>query len=273
MIDVKKNFIIAIPGRLESSRLPNKLLLEIGGKSIITRVLENCIKAFQRKKIIFCTDSKTLSYKAEELGILSIITEKECQSGSERIASICKELIKKAHDINTNEDITDENIIKNTLVVNIQGDQPFLDPILLKEMINFCFKKKNIPLLTTPIYKLDHKEIHNPNVVKTLLNKQNQAIYFSRSAIPHIRGIPHKEWYKFYNYWGHVGIYGYRASVLSKWFNIPHSNLESLEKLEQLKLIEAGYNFLTFKIDGTSLSVDTEYQLEEARKIAESENS
>ena len=80
MTEIKKNFIIAIPGRLESSRLPNKLLLELRGKSIITRVLENCLKAFDKNKIIFCTDSETLSQKAKELKITSIITKKGCQS-------------------------------------------------------------------------------------------------------------------------------------------------------------------------------------------------
>ena len=94
MSDIRKNFIIAIPGRLESSRLPNKLLLELGGKSIITRVLENCLKAFERNRIIFCTDIEILSQKAEELKIQSIITKKGCQSGSERIATISEQLIK-----------------------------------------------------------------------------------------------------------------------------------------------------------------------------------
>ena len=97
MTEIRKKFIIAIPGRLESSRLPNKLLLELEGKSIITRVLENCLKAFERNRIIFCTDSEILSQKAEELKIHSIITKKECQSGSERIASICEQLIKRAN--------------------------------------------------------------------------------------------------------------------------------------------------------------------------------
>ena len=99
MTEFKKNFIIAIPGRIESSRLPNKLLLELDGKSIITRVFENCLKAFDRKKIVFCTDSKDLSLKAKELDIDSIMTKKECNSGSERIASIAKNLIKRGPNV------------------------------------------------------------------------------------------------------------------------------------------------------------------------------
>ena len=270
MNEIRKNFIIAVPGRLESSRLPNKLLLELGGKSIITRVLENCLKAFDKDKITFCTDSQTLSYKAKELKISSIITKKECQSGSERIASICEQLIKKANGINTNEKFIEEKIIKNTLIINIQGDQPFIDPLLLKKMVDFCLKKKNIPLLTTPIYKLEPKDIHNPNVVKTLLNKTNQAIYFSRSAIPHIRGIDEKNWFKYNTYYGHIGIYGYRADILLNWFNLGQSNLESCEKLEQLRLIDSGYKYETFLTKGQHLSIDTEKQYLEAKRILKS---
>ena len=266
MTELKKNFIIAIPGRLESSRLPNKLLLELDGKSIITRVLENCLKAFDSKKIVFCTDSKDLSFKAKELDIYSIMTKRDCKSGSERIASICEQLIKRANGINANEDFLEENIIKNTLILNVQGDQPFLDPLLLKKMIDFCFKNKNIPFLTTPIYKLDNKNIHNPNVVKTLLNKKNQAIYFSRSAIPHVRGVPEKDWYNYNTYYGHVGIYGYRADVLLNWSKLGTSNLENCEKLEQLKLIDCGYKYETFLTKDEHISIDTEEQFLEAKK-------
>ena len=244
MTNLNKNFIIAIPGRLESSRLPNKLLLELGGESIITHVLTNCLKAFDRNKIIFCTDSEPLSHKAKELKIQTIITKKECQSGREKI-------------------------IKNTLIINVQGDQPFIDPMLLKKMVNFCFKNDNIPSLTTPIYKLDKKDIHNPNVVKTLLNNKNQAIYFSRSAIPYIRGINEKNWYKYNTYYGHVGIYGYRSDILLNWFKFGQSNLENCEKLEQLRLIDSGYKYETFLTNGQHLSIDTEKQFLEAKKLME----
>ena len=267
MTEVRKNFIIAIPGRLESSRLPNKLILELGGKSIITRVLESCLKAFDRNKIIFCTDSEILSYKANELKIDSIITKKECQSGSERIASICEHLIKRANGINANEKFINEKIIKNTLIINVQGDQPFIDPKLLKKMIDFCFKNHKIPLLTTPIYKLNKKDIHNPNVVKILLNNKNQGIYFSRSAIPHVRGIDEKNWYKYNTYYGHIGIYGYRADILLKWFEFGKSNLENCEKLEQLRLIDSGYKYETFLTKGQHLSIDTKKQYFEAKKL------
>ena len=120
----------------------------------------------------------------------------------------------------------------------------------------------------TPIYKLKKEDIHNPNVVKTLISNEGKALYFSRSAIPHVRGIPPSSWHKYNSYWGHVGVYGYKASILSKWDSIPDSKLEKLESLVQLKLIDSGFEIDTFKTDSYTISVDTEEQLEEARAFA-----
>lgn len=142
----------------------------------------------------------------------------------------------------------------------MQGDQPFLDPKLIKEMINFCFKGKIIPPLTTPIYKLDPTNIHNPNVVKTLINNKRQAIYFSRSALPHCRDYDKKNWHDHYIYHGHVGIYGYRADILLKWPSLETSKLENCEKLEQLKFIDSGYVYETFLTNESHLSIDTREQ-------------
>ena len=139
--------------------------------------------------------------------------------------------------------------------------------MVLKKMIDFCFKNNNIPSLTTPIYKLDQKDIHNPNVVKTLINKKYQAIYFSRSAIPHVRGVNKEDWHKHNTYYGHVGIYGYRADILLNWFKLSQSNLENCEKLEQLRLIDSGYKYETFLTNGQYLSIDTEEQYLEAKKL------
>ena len=118
-------------------------------------------------------------------------------------------------------------------------------------MINKCMSMDSIPDVITPIYKLSKNNIHNPAVVKTLISNNDKIIYFSRSALPHIREAAIEDWHKHTDYWGHVGIYGYRADVLKKWFTYPFSKLEQLEKLEQLKLIEAGCIFDTFKIKGT----------------------
>ena len=264
MTNNKKKFIIVVPGRLESKRLPNKLLLEINGKSIIKRVLEKCLEASNNKNIVFCTDEKKLIKEAEKLNIKSFITDKSCSSGSERIASIIIKLIRLANNLPDEEKEIEKDMIKNTLIVNVQGDQPFIDPYLIKKMISYCFEKENLPLLTTPIYKLKTEEIHNPNIVKTLVNRKNRAIYFSRSAIPHVRGVKKENWHKHHTYYGHVGIYAYRADMLLNWFSLGFSDLENSEKLEQLKLIDSGYYYDTFLVEENHISIDTEKQYLEA---------
>jgi 3-deoxy-manno-octulosonate cytidylyltransferase (CMP-KDO synthetase) len=120
----------------------------------------------------------------------------------------------------------------------------------------------------TPVYRLGPEKVHNPNVVKTLVSADGRALYFSRSAIPHVRGVEPQDWPAHAPYWGHVGIYGYRASVLARWDQLPHSPLEEIEKLEQLRLLEAGIAIGTFPVEGESLSVDTAEQLEQARALA-----
>jgi 3-deoxy-manno-octulosonate cytidylyltransferase (CMP-KDO synthetase) len=117
------------------------------------------------------------------------------------------------------------------------------------------------------------ENVHNPNVVKTLLAADGRALYFSRSAIPHVRGVDPADWPDHTTYWGHVGIYGYRAAVLMRWNQLPHSPLEHIEKLEQLRLIEAGIQVGTFAVEGESLSVDTAEQLEQARLMAATEQA
>jgi len=131
-------------------------------------------------------------------------------------------------------------------------------------------RRHPIPEVLTPVYAMAAGKVHNPNVVKTLLAADGRALYFSRSALPHVRGVDPKEWPSHTTYWGHVGIYGYRADVLMRWNQLPHSPLEHLEKLEQLRLIESGIEIGTFPVEGESLSVDTAEQLEQARAKAAS---
>ena len=261
-----KKTIIAIPARVDSSRLPKKVLKDINGKPMLIRVLEQCKKVKIPAEIIICTDSELISELAKGIGINSYLTNKTCKSGSERIASIIAKLINDFWEKSEqNNSLTDNEKLKQTLVINVQADQPFLDPNVLSKMYEFFISQNQIPEVVTPIYKLHENDIHNTSVVKTLINNNGKAIYFSRTAIPFIRDIDKRDWYKHYNYWGHVGIYGYRADILSNWFNYPFSELEKSEKLEQLKLIDSGVEINTFEVKGDFLSVDTKEDLIRAR--------
>ena len=263
MGSVPKKIVVAVPARLESSRLPNKVLADIGGQPMVQRVLERCQQASGVDAVVLCTDSAELQLLAEDWGFPVLMTAKTCSSGSERIASVADALMALAWG---NQPVNP----CRTAVINVQGDQPFLDPKVIEAMVAEFQHLDPLPCVVTPIYTLSPEAVHNPNVVKALVSYDGRAIYFSRSAIPHVRDVNPRNWHHHTTYWGHVGMYGYRGDVLETWNELPTSSLENLERLEQLRLIEAGYRITTIRIEGTSLSVDTAEQLEQARRIAAS---
>ena len=252
--------VIAVPARLQSSRLPNKVLADIGGKPMIQRVLERCRESTAVDTVVLCTDSQELQQRASAWGFPVLMTAESCSSGSDRIASVADALMALAWGDTT-------PAAEQTAVINVQGDQPFIDPQVIDAMAAEFRRLDPVPSVVTPVYGLQPETVHNPNVVKTLLSHDGRALYFSRSAIPHVRDVDPSEWHRHTTYWGHVGMYGFRGDVLAGWNRLPASPLEDLERLEQLRLIEAGLTIATFEVQGTSLSVDTAEQLEQARAM------
>jgi 3-deoxy-manno-octulosonate cytidylyltransferase (CMP-KDO synthetase) len=252
--------VVAVPARLQSSRLPNKVLADIGGKPMIQRVLERCRESTEVDTVVLCTDSQELQQRAAGWGFPVLMTAESCSSGSDRIASVADALMALAWG-----DATPAP--EQTAVINVQGDQPFIDPQVFDAMAAEFRRLDPVPAVVTPVYGLKPETVHNPNVVKTLLAHDGRALYFSRSAIPHVRDVDPSEWHRHTTYWGHVGMYGFRGDVLAGWNRLPASPLEDLERLEQLRLIEAGLTMATFEVQGTSLSVDTAEQLEQARSM------
>jgi 3-deoxy-manno-octulosonate cytidylyltransferase (CMP-KDO synthetase) len=251
--------LVAVPARLQSSRLPNKVLADIGGKPMIQRVLERCRESSTVQAVVLCTDSPQLQQLAEGWGFPVLMTAASCSSGSERIASVAGQLMALAS--------KEDAVAEQTAVINVQGDQPFIDPAVIDAMVDEFRRLDPVPAVVTPVYRLKPETVHNPNVVKTLLAHDGRALYFSRSAIPHVRDVDPVDWHRHTTYWGHVGMYGFRGDVLASWDQLPTSPLEDLERLEQLRLIEAGHTIATFPVAGTSLSVDTAEQLEQARSM------
>ena len=252
--------VVAVPARLQSSRLPGKVLADIGGKSMIQRVLERSSQAAGVDAVVLCTDSDLVQQLALDWGFPVLMTSQNCTSGSERIASVADALMDLAWG---DQEVDSER----TAVINVQGDQPFLDPAVIEAMVAEFQRRDSPPEVVTPVYALSAATVHNPNVVKTVLAHDSRALYFSRSAIPHVRDVEPQDWHRYTTYWGHVGMYGFRGDVLAAWNQLPASPLEDLERLEQLRLIEAGYTIATFPVLGTSLSVDTAEQLEQARAM------
>lgn len=261
--------VVAVPARLESSRLPNKVLAEIGGKPMIQRVLEQCAKAVGPAAVVLCTDSSRLQHLAEGWGFPVLMTSAACSSGSQRISSVLDHLVARAWNEQPHQwnDAHHTKRLAGTAIINVQGDQPFLDPDVVTAMVDEFTRRDTPPAVVTPVYRLQPHSIHNPAVVKTLLAHDGRALYFSRSAIPHVRDVDPSVWHQYTDYWGHVGIYGFRGDVLAAWDQLPTSPLEDLERLEQLRLIESGYIISTFEVEGTSLSVDTAEQLQQAQNL------
>ena len=262
--------VVAVPARLASSRLPDKVLADIGGQPMIQRVLERCALARGPSAVVLCTDSEHLHDLALGWGYPVLMTSEACSSGSERIASVADQLVALAWGERADSWDAAQRLdrLRSTSVINVQGDQPFLDSAVVTQMAAEFERRDPVPAVVTPVYRLVSSSLHNPAVVKTLLAHDGRALYFSRSAIPHVRDVDPAEWHRHASYWGHVGMYGFRGDVLASWNQLPVSPLEDLERLEQLRLIEAGYTIATFPVEGTSLSVDTPEQLDEARQLA-----
>ena len=246
--------IVGVPARLNSSRLPKKILKDINGKPMLLRVLENCRKAKGIDYLISCTDTIEVVELIKKWGFNSILTGSSHTSGSERLNSIIDRLI------------PDKEDDKNTLVINVQSDLPYLDFKIIENMIEL-FRRYNNPPVLTPIYSLCKDEIFNPNVVKVVINNNDEALLFSRAAIPYLRDIPKEEWHEENNFWGHIGIYGFRGDILRKWKNYETSKLEKIEKLEQLRLIYSDVRIKCFKVLDPPLSVDTYDDLVVARSM------
>ena len=172
--------IVVIPARLESKRLPGKILADIEGKTMIQRVIESCLDAKLPQRVVLCTDNQKIADEVKRLNIEIFFTKQDCDSGSERISSVLHKIIPK-------------NNLSNILIINVQGDQPFLDSNILDLMCNEFHKKNPKPDVLTPIYKLSPNKIHDPNVVKTLVGHDKKALYFSRSALPYVRGVDKEE--------------------------------------------------------------------------------
>lgn len=257
-------FVVAVPARLDSARLPGKVMADIGGRPMLQRVLQRCALALRPSAVVLCTDSATLVEAAQGWGFPALLTPPECSSGSDRLASALEAIVAFA-----GED--GGSALADTVVLNVQGDQPFIDPAVIDAMAAEFERSTPPPEVLTPIYRLGPDKLHNPNVVKTLVSADGRALYFSRSALPHVRGVEPDQWHAHAPFWGHVGLYGYRADVLARWPALPPSPLETIEKLEQLRLLEGGIGIGTFVVDGDFLSVDTAEQLEQARVQAAGE--
>lgn len=232
-----------IPARFESTRFPGKTLIDIDGKSMIQHVYDNAKLAVSLDTVVVATDDQRIFDHVKSFGGEVLMTDKAHQTGTDR----CGEVIETLSKSENNFDV----------VINIQGDEPFLDSAQIESLIN-CFKKNSKTQIATLVKKIEQSdELFNPNVVKAVIDINNDAIYFSRSPIPFVRDAEQNHWLKKSNYLKHIGIYGYRSSVLMQLIKLEKTALEKSENLEQLRWIENGYIIKTNLTTGENTAIDT----------------
>lgn len=231
-----------IPSRFASTRFPGKPMTVIHGKTMINRVYEQAMSSKALDHLVVATDHETIRDHICALGGSVVMTSEKHRSGTER----CQEVVELLASKNQFFDV----------VVNIQGDEPYIDPIQIEQVVS-CFHQPGTVISTLIKTIASANELTSPDVVKVVADLQGKALFFSRSPIPHTRGKAIGEWLQNTIYYKHIGIYGYRPAILAQLVNLPVSPLESAESLEQLRWLENGFQVQTMITGIESISIDT----------------
>ena len=250
--------VIIIPARLDSSRLPRKTLLDIDGKSMIRRVYEQCLAVDVVDGVYIATDSSEIEEHCREFTDSVVMTSSMHESGTDRVAEAARD-------------------IECDYIINVQGDEPFIEPSLIGSVASVlsseCQMSSAMRRITTT------EELKDPNVVKVVTDAKGKALYFSRSIIPHHRD----DWHSLINhhdrvpkgllFYQHIGVYGYSKEFLLEYAQMECSYLERVERLEQLRVLEAGLSIQMVETEHESIGVDTLEDYHRAIEIAKGVDS
>ncbi len=230
-----------IPSRYASTRFPGKPLADIGGKTMIRRVYEQAIQALDH--VYVATDDDRIRDEVLSFGGKVVMTQTTHQSGTDR----CAEAVNLAEK---------ESGISFDLVLNVQGDEPFIEPRQLS-LVKSCFEDDHTEIATLVKVISTQEDMFNPNRPKVVINTKNEAIYFSRTPIPYVKAEKTGNWVHAHKFYMHIGLYGFKKDILMKITKLPQSSLELAESLEQLRWIENGYKISVRTTDYESFGVDT----------------
>lgn len=234
-------FLGVIPSRYASTRLEGKPLKDICGHTMVEWVYKRALKS-KLDGVVVATDDERIVDQVKSFGGNVILTRKDHINGTSRIAEVC-------------ETYTDYDVI-----VNIQGDEPLIEPDMINSIIDSFIEDNTIPMSTLKYKLTDMAEIENPNAVKVVTDKNDFAIYFSRSVIPYPRNLNMDNYYK------HVGIYGYKRDFVMEYAKMASTSLELSESLEQLRVLENGYKIKVLETPYKIIGVDTQEELERVRE-------
>jgi 3-deoxy-manno-octulosonate cytidylyltransferase (CMP-KDO synthetase) len=240
--------LVVIPARYGSTRLEAKPLADICGRPMVQRVYEGAAKAKHVDRVVVATDDDRIGSAVKSFGGEFVMTSPKHATGTDRVSEAAERF-------------------PHPWIINLQGDLPLIHPEMLDELVDRCLMEERASMGTLKREITREEELLSPHVVKVVTNRQGWALYFSRSPIPHLRDvraagfIPPKTFYK------HYGVYLYRRNYLFEFTRLPQGNLERLEKLEQLRAMEAGHSILVVETDRDSWEVDTPADLEKVREI------
>lgn len=228
-----------IPARFASTRFPGKPLVDIGGKTMIQRVYLQACQAKSLSKVIVATDDERIYNHVKSFGGQVTMTDSIHQSGTDRCAEVAT------------------NFQEMQAIINIQGDEPFIDPLQIDLVAERLQQNTaiNIATLAKKITQLD--QIFSTNIVKVVFNHTKTAHYFSRSPIPFLRGVEKEDWLANGNFYKHIGLYGYQRATLLEIAKLPVSHLEKSESLEQLRWLENGYKIGISLTEIETIGIDT----------------
>lgn len=235
---------VIIPARYGSTRFPGKPLVSINGRPMIQHVMERAGRAAGVVEVAVATDDERIAQAVRAFGGRAVMTPSDLRSGSDRVAAAAQEM----------------GLKDNDLVVNVQGDQPLLPPEVISQTAEPLLKDPGLGMATPVVAITRPEEVTDPNHVKVVLDRQGNALYFSRQPIPHPRdGAP-------VTFLKHLGVYVFRKSFLDSYAALPSGHLEELEKLEQLRVLEAGFRVRCVVTQFDSPEVD---RPEDAMRVAQ----
>ncbi len=233
-------FVVVIPARFASTRLPGKPLADLGGKPLLQHVWERARRAEGCSRVVIATDDDRIAAAVKAFGGEAAITSKTCASGTDRVAEVAQGL--------------DADV-----VVNVQGDEPFIEPSALGDLVS-AFRDPGVEMATLS-RPASREELPNPSVVKVVCDRRGDALYFSRLPIPFQRNGSAPE------VRAHVGVYAYRPPLLKKLASLAPTPLEKAEALEQLRALEHGHRIRVIPTSYTGFGIDTPEDLERARRL------
>lgn len=243
--------LVLIPARYASTRFPGKPLAMIGGKPMVQHVVEKA--AAVSENVYVATDDGRIYDCVIGFGGKAVMTSAEHRSGTDR----CYEAYRH---------VVEQTGKKYDVVVNIQGDEPFIQPEQVKALVA-CFEDDKVEIATLAKRFEQNADIFDPNKVKVVCSAKGTALYFSRSAIPFCRGIEKENWLEMIPFYKHVGMYAYRPEVLKEITALPQGRLEKVESLEQLRWLENGYTIAVRETAHESIGIDTPEDLKRAEAV------